>query len=64
LRNIVVCGGTSLLPGFTERVRRELFAQVSSDIPRNDIIVSADSQRKNAAWIGNFHLLELEELIQ
>lgn len=51
-KNIVLCGGTSLLPGFPDRIRKEIFQNAPKEISRNDIVITADSQRKYAAWIG------------
>jgi actin-related protein len=52
-----LCGGTSLHPGFPERIRKEIFANAPKDISRNDIVITADSQRKYAPWIGMAPLL-------
>ena len=49
--NIVLAGGSTLMPGFRERFDREIkkLAEMSA---KTDINVHADLHRKNAAWIG------------
>ena len=49
--NIVLAGGSTLLPGFRERFEAEIrnHAAHSAD---TDIKVFADLHRKNASWIG------------
>ena len=49
--NIVLAGGSTLMPGFKERFEAEIrgYAAHSAD---TDIKVFADLHRKNAAWIG------------
>lgn len=48
-KNIILAGGNTVLRGFSDRVRKEL--QLLHKEPEY-INVVADSQRKNAAWIG------------
>jgi actin-related protein len=48
-RNIVLAGGTTMLKGFSERIKAEM--QMLTD-DRLDLFVEADSQRKYASWIG------------
>ena len=49
--NIVLAGGSTLMPGFRERFESEIvkLAEMSA---KTDINVFADLHRKNAAWIG------------
>lgn len=49
--NIVLAGGTTMLPGFKERFEHELFNLASSNL-KTDISITADLHRKYAAWIG------------
>ena len=49
--NIVLAGGSTLMPGFKERVEREL-CQRAEHSAKTDINIFADLYRKNAAWIG------------
>eukprot|EP01016_Furgasonia_blochmanni_P024430 TRINITY_DN2634_c0_g2_i4.p1 TRINITY_DN2634_c0_g2~~TRINITY_DN2634_c0_g2_i4.p1 ORF type:complete len:416 (-),score=66.10 TRINITY_DN2634_c0_g2_i4:987-2234(-) len=54
-RNIVMCGGTSLLKGYPERLRDELRIRKRDDFRRfhiDDIHFVLDPQRKNSSWIG------------
>lgn len=49
--NVVLAGGSSLLPGFTERFEYEI-KNVALSSAKTDINVYADLHRKYAAWIG------------
>ena len=49
--NIVLAGGSTLMPGFKERFEREL-CQRAEHSAKTDINIFADLYRKNAAWIG------------
>lgn len=49
--NIVLAGGSTLMPGFKERFEREI-RERSAGSADTDIKVYADLHRKNAAWIG------------
>lgn len=49
--NIVLAGGTTMLPGFKERFEFEI-KSLASHTAKTDINVTADLHRKNAAWIG------------
>lgn len=51
VRSIVVAGGTSLLPGLSQRLRSEMVELLPDDLTRQ-VNVTADSQRRHAAWIG------------
>ena len=49
--NIVLAGGSTLMPGFQERFAMEI-EQKAQNSAKTDINVFADLYRKNAAWIG------------
>ena len=49
--NIVLAGGSTLMPGFKERFEMEI-CQKAENSAKTDINVFADLYRKNAAWIG------------
>lgn len=49
--NIVLAGGSSLMPGFRDRFEDEII-KYAGDSAKTDINVFADLHRKNAAWIG------------
>ena len=49
--NIVLAGGTTLLPGFKERFERDIL-ELAGGNSKTDIYVFADLHRKNASWIG------------
>lgn len=49
--NIVVTGGTSLLPGFKERFEQDLY-DLAGDAARTDIKIDIDLPRKYSAWVG------------
>ncbi len=46
---IVLAGGTTMLPGFSDRLEKEIRAKAPAG---KAVAVLPDSQRKNAAWIG------------
>ena len=52
--NVVLCGGTSLLPGFDERLKEELLKlcpmQFVTPIIKSKIVAPYD--RKYLAWVG------------
>ncbi|EGR31582.1 hypothetical protein IMG5_106340 [Ichthyophthirius multifiliis] len=52
LRNVVLCGGSSLFKGFLQRIEKELISQVPSHIQRKDINFIQNSHRRYSAWIG------------
>lgn len=54
--NIVVCGGSTMMRGFSDRLTKELTARTSSDMK---IKVVAPPERKYAAWIGGSILTSL-----
>ena len=49
--NIVLAGGSTLLPGFHERFDMEM-KQLAMHSTKTDVNVYADLHRKYAAWIG------------
>lgn len=49
--NIVLAGGSTLMPGFKERFEMEI-CQMAEHSAKTDINIYADLYRKNAAWIG------------
>ena len=49
--NIVLAGGSTLMPGFRERFEDEII-KLAENSAKTDINVFADLYRKNAAWIG------------
>lgn len=51
IRSMVVAGGTSMLPGLSQRLRHELTEMLPTEMARQ-VDVCVDSQRKYAAWIG------------
>lgn len=49
--NIVLAGGSTLMPGFKERFEDEII-RLAEHNAKTDINITADLHRKNAAWIG------------
>lgn len=49
--NIVLAGGSTVMPGFKERFEEEII-KLAEHNAKTDILVFADLHRKNAAWIG------------
>lgn len=49
--NIVLAGGSTLMPGFRDRFEDEII-RLAEHNAKTDINVFADLHRKNAAWIG------------
>nr|XP_060611491.1 actin, muscle-like isoform X2 [Anolis sagrei ordinatus] len=54
--NTVLAGGTTMLPGFAERMGTEMTAQAPKNMKINII---APSERKNSVWIGGSLLASL-----
>jgi len=50
--NIVLAGGTTVMPGFRERFEDEIVKLAKNSAKTADIQVHGDLHRKNAAWIG------------
>ena len=55
--NIVLSGGTTLLPGFADRLKKELKHLVAPD---TTVKIIAPPERANSAWIGGSILASLE----
>ena len=49
--NIVLAGGSTLMPGFRDRFENEII-RLAEHNAKTDINIFADLHRKNAAWIG------------
>jgi len=49
--NIVLAGGSTLMPGFRDRFEDEII-RLAEHNAKTDINIFADLHRKNAAWIG------------
>jgi actin len=58
---VVLAGGTSMLPGFADRINHELLKKFAGDASNSRIRIVPDlqgrergynSQRKHASWIG------------
>jgi len=49
--NIVLAGGSTLMPGFRDRFEDEII-RIAEHNAKTDINIFADLHRKNAAWIG------------
>ena len=56
--NIVLTGGTTMLPGYKERFEKDLSNKAGTSL-RTDINVTADLHRKFAAWIGGSMIASL-----
>lgn len=56
--NIVVTGGTSLLPGYKERFEQDLY-NLASDTTRADIKIDIDLPRRYSAWVGGSMIASL-----
>jgi len=54
--SVVVAGGTSMIPGFSDRLQQEVTASAPAGVTTT---VHADSQRKCAAWIGGSMIASL-----
>ena len=56
---IVLAGGTSLLPGFSERMEKEMCSVVLNSSMRKSIGIIAKPERKYSSWIGGSVLASL-----
>jgi actin len=56
--NIVLAGGTTMLPGYKERFEHELI-QLAGGGLKTDVNVTADLHRKYASWIGGSMIASL-----
>lgn len=61
--NIVVTGGTSLLPGFKDRFEQDMY-ELASDIGTADIKIDVDLPRRYSAWVGGSMLSSLSTFEQ
>jgi actin-related protein len=57
--NIVICGGTSLIPGITERLQKEIQALAP---PKAKVKVIATKERGYLAWAGASFLLDSSDV--
>lgn len=57
--NIYLSGGSSMFPGFGERIEKDL-----SLITNNKVVVNSPANRKNSAWIGGSALVSLATFSQ
>jgi centractin len=58
LNNVVLAGGTTMIPGFKERVTHELYSHFHKD--RNyDLHVTAENYRNISTWIGGSMLASM-----
>ncbi|NXY71020.1 ACL7A protein, partial [Glareola pratincola] len=55
LRNILLCGGTTMMEGFADRFQVELARMCPSD----NLVIAASPQRKSSVWIGGSILASL-----
>ncbi|KAM6328221.1 actin-like protein 7A [Alca torda] len=55
LRNILLCGGSTMMEGFADRFQMELARMCPSD----NLIIAASPQRKSSVWIGGSILASL-----
>ncbi|KFQ32784.1 Actin-like 7A, partial [Merops nubicus] len=54
-RNIMLCGGSTVMEGFADRFQMELARMC----PRDNLIAAASPQRKSSVWIGGSILASL-----
>ena len=59
--NIILSGGTTLLPGFKERLEKELTERLHSTFRVRVVTTSAGLERRNGVWIGGSILASLGE---
>jgi actin-related protein len=50
--HIVMCGGTSMMKGFQERIYNEILNIKPNHISREELNLPLDSFRRYSAWIG------------
>lgn len=60
-QNVILCGGTSLLPGCQERIRSELVSKAPAG---TRVKVVASLSRKYAVWLGGAVLASLENFCE
>jgi len=56
--NVVLSGGNSMLPGYKERIEKDLMKHIPDDA-KSELNIICDSQRKYASWIGGSMLASL-----
>ena len=61
--NILVTGGNSLLPGFVERMQKQLYNYSSQSVKIKLITHPSNSERKFSTWIGGSILSSLGKII-
>jgi actin-related protein len=59
--NIILSGGTTLLPGFKERLEKELAERLHNGFRVRVVTTSAGLERRNGVWIGGSILASLGE---
>ncbi len=59
--NIILSGGTTLLPGFKERLEKELTERLHSTFRVRVVTTSAGLERRSGVWIGGSILASLGE---
>jgi actin-like protein 6A len=57
--NIILSGGSTLLPGFKERLEKELTERLHSAFRVRIVTTSAGVERRNGVWIGGSILASL-----
>ncbi len=60
--NIILSGGTTLLPGFKERLEKELADRIHNAFRVRVVTTSAGLERRNGVWIGGSILASLGDL--
>jgi len=67
LGNIILTGGSTLFPGFSERLQTEILNSASergpSNLRRSDIRITAPKNRKYLSWFGGAVLGSLDQFV-
>jgi len=67
LGNIILTGGSTLFPGFADRLKTEILNSASergpSNLRRSDIRISAPKNRKYLSWFGGAVLGSLDQFV-
>ena len=50
--HIVMCGGTSMMKGFQERIHQEILDILPDKVEEEELHLPFDSFRRYSAWIG------------
>jgi len=61
--NILITGGNTLLPGFVERMQKQLYNYSSQSVKIKLITHPSNAERKFSTWIGGSILSSLGKLI-